>query len=194
MNEPCTAQRSWLRALSAAAAAAFVVAALALSAKSLATARESSPTVFVEPPVSQVQAGEAVTVEVSVRDVVDLMAFQFTLDHDPAILQFAGVSVGPFLGSTGRNVRPIGPVTESGSVSFGATSFPGAPGPSGGGVLAEVRYDAVAPGESPIALRRVLLSDSHNTPITDTARIDGLVIVSPAVSTWLLHMPFASLP
>ncbi len=152
------------------------------------------PTVLVEPETSEVRAGERFTVSVSIRDVVDLMAFQITLDHDADTLRFLAMEIGPFLASTGRNVRPVGIVTATGTVSFGATSFPGAPGPSGGGVLATVGYQALSPGESPIAIRRALLSDTSNTPITDTIRVNGLVIVSPAVSAWQVHLPLASLP
>jgi len=158
-------------------------------------AAQSGPALLIDPDLTEVHTGERFTVSVAARDIVDLMAFQFTVTYDPGMLRFHDAAVGPFLGSTGRRVRPVGPVTRTGLVTFGATSFPGGPGPSGGGTLAYLGFSAESPGDSPLDLDRVLLSDTLNRPITVTAVTGGIVTVSGAPVSWpRIYLPFSQRP
>lgn len=176
------------------ATAGCAAATLALTLPTAGHSLAGPTTIRIEPDVATVEVGEVFTLGVTIQDVVDLMAFQVSIAYQPAVLRYEASQLGPFLGSTGRSVRPLGPVLQPGTVSLGATSLPGAPGPSGGGVLALLGFRALAEGESSIVIHRVELSDTHNAPITDTMQVDGLVIVSRDLPEPSAYLPYASQP
>lgn len=176
------------------ATAGLAAAMLPLTLPRVGHSAAGPTTIRIEPESAIVRVGEVFTLGVTIQDVVDLMAFQVSVAYQPAVLQYEASEIGPFLGSTGRRVRPLGPVLQPGTVGLGATSLPGAPGPSGGGVLALLGFRALAEGESPIVIQRVELSDTHNAPITDTVQLDGLVIVSPGWPEPSAYLPYASQP
>jgi hypothetical protein len=116
-----------------------------------------------------------------VDKVTNLGAYEFTLLFNPAIISFVGVTNGPFLGSTGRSVSCIGPVVDSGSVRFGCVTLGAEPdGPTGTGLLARVRFSALAAGTSTLDLTKVILADISGTPLPHMD-LDGQVtaIVGP---------------
>jgi hypothetical protein len=81
-----------------------------------------------------VTAGETFTVMID--DASDLGAFEFELFYIPAIVTVEDVTVGEFLGSTGRAVIPLGPRidNQAGRTIFGAFTLGLQPVPSGAGV------------------------------------------------------------
>jgi hypothetical protein len=148
-----------------------------------ATPGQTGPQLVIDPPGQEVGVGRPVSVSVDVRDVVDLGAFQFTLRYDQKLLRFKRAVMGPFLGSTGRTVLPQGPFTQTGQITFGAVSVPGAPGPSGTGVLASLSLQALRPGVSSLTLTQTLLGDTQNRPITVTATVGGNVLITGQMPT-----------
>jgi hypothetical protein len=141
-------------------------------------APEPGATVCVEPPSLFVAPGTNFSVDVVVDEVSNLGAYEFTVAFDPNVVALRGISDGPFLGSTGRTVNCGDPTLGVGSVrlvcrTLGATP----PGPSGSGVLATVRFLALAEGSSTLDLQGVVLTDIVGASIPATEQ-DGAVDVS----------------
>jgi hypothetical protein len=155
----------------------ILVISLCLVATDTASAQDGS-TVRIDPDSVRAQAGKAFTVSVAIDDVVDLGAYQFTLEFDEDHIEFVDAENGPFLGSTGRTVLPVGPVTGTGIVTFGAVSEPGAPGPSGTGVLAVVTLKALSEGDTFLRLDEVLLADTANEALEVFETNGSIVFIS----------------
>jgi len=102
-----------------------------------------------------------------VRDVNDFGGFQFTLHFDPAVLHADSASLGPFLGSTGRTVSPLGPDidNDAGTITYGGFSFGSAPGPNGTGVIAHIVFVPQATGTSSLTWSDDTLSDTDGNAI-----------------------------
>ncbi len=169
----------WLAALLLAVVALFPVAA--------ATAQDG-PEVRIDPQQVQVQPEVPFEVAIAIENAIDLGAFQFTLEFGG--LSVVGVHLGPFLGSTGRQVQEGGLITETGSITFAAVSEPGAPGPSGEGILATVELVALEVGDEALVLRDVLLADTANTPILVLETYDAVVQVrDEPILGWKVLLP-----
>ena len=141
-----------------------------------------NPTVRIDPATSVVGAGQTFTVAVMIDQASNLGGFEFTLRFTPATVTADSVTLGDFLGSTGRTVIPVGPNinNQTGRVSFGAASIGSAPGPNGTGVLASVTFTTQSYGESPLDLQDVMVLDIHAQHQTATVE-DGVVRVGSTV-------------
>ena len=135
--------------------------------------------VWIDPPeqTAYVSAGPF-TIDVAISNVVNLGGFQFTLVFSPTIVHVATVELSSFLGSTGRNVSPLGPHinNEAGTVTFGALSFGEPAGPNGSDVLATVSFSPQAVGESNLLLQNVQVLNTVPEKIPIETR-DGHVAV-----------------
>jgi hypothetical protein len=110
----------------------------------------------IAPATATLRAGETTTVTVAVSDVVDLGSFEFTLAHDPAILNVTDVHLAEFPPSTGRTFTPVGPTSNAtvGTVTFGAYSMGSTPaGVSGDGALAVVTLAALTVGADELSFQ-----------------------------------------
>ena len=122
-------------------------------------------------PASQVvQAGEHVTVDISVADVADLAAWQLVLKYDPAVLTFESFEQTDWLDSTGRSQQCPSATVDSQhllpmySVDVGCGSFNKTPeGPNGSGVVAHLTFTAAATGTSDLVVLKALLAN----PLSD---------------------------
>jgi hypothetical protein len=134
--------------------------------------------VSIEPVTSTVTSGDTFTVSVVISEVVNLGAFQFEMHYHPTVVHAEGAALGPFPGSTGRNVGPVGPTidNDAGALSFGAFSFGKQPGPDGGGVLAELTLTAQGAGSSALDLRAVQVLYPSGEPQSVTV-MDGTAMV-----------------
>ncbi|MEX2246818.1 MAG: thrombospondin type 3 repeat-containing protein [Dehalococcoidia bacterium] len=122
--------------------------------------------VCIEPATDAFEQGSVFAVEVSVQQVSGLGAFAFTLGFDPSVLDLQGLSLGAFLGSSGRTVNCLAPMTSTGSVAWTCVTLGGAPlGPSGSGTLAILTFSASAVGVSPLDLSDVQLTTISGAPI-----------------------------
>ena len=133
-------------------------------------------TLEIQPLASQVQPGDTFTVTVEIKDVMDLGAYSFELTFNPAVLEALDVTLGDFLGSTGRSVVELGPTISNtvGTLAYGAASFGEQEGPNGSGVLATITFLAVEPGDSPLKLENTQVTDTQAKPIehcTKEARV-----------------------
>jgi len=128
---------------------------------------EPTPVVWIDPPWQTAYLGTGTfTVSVAITNVVDLGAFQFTLVFSPTVVHVATAELSSFLGSTGRNVSPLGPHidNEAGTVTYSAFSFGEPPGPDGSGALATVSLLPQAAGESQLRLQNVQVLNT--VPVT----------------------------
>ena len=85
------------------------------------------PTVRIDPAESVVDVSETFTITVMIDEADDLGGFEFYLHYTPAIVTVDSVTLGDFLGSTGRTGGTVGPDidNQAGTVSFGAWTIPG---------------------------------------------------------------------
>jgi len=79
--------------------------------------------------------------EVKIEDVANLGAFQFDLRYDSSVVTIDKITLGNFLGSTGRTVwDPVFSEIGSGKLTFGAFTQGAAEGPVGNGTLATIDF------------------------------------------------------
>ena len=173
--------KSWLIIFLALTLLPALVMAASMLAPDETNLSQQGPTVRVEPVQSTVSVGEAFTVSVMIDNADDLGGFEFDLTYNGTIVAVDSVTLGDFLGSTGRTVGSVGPIidNQAGRVSFGAWSLPGAPGPNGTGELATISLTAQGEGESPLDLQDVQVLDTAIEPQESTVQ-DGTVVVESA--------------
>ena len=137
-------------------------------------------------------------VQIRVLNVTDLFTFGFDLAYDPAVVQFLGADEGSFLPSA--VVTPpsdpnfpnmtffFGPdATTPGLLSLVSGTLAGpdqVSGATGSGVLATIRFLALATGNAGLAIQNALLLDSAfpQGNVIETG-IDNRSTVSVAQST-----------
>jgi hypothetical protein len=116
----------------------------------------------IDPVCWELDPGQSFSVTVVIDNVTNLGAFQFDLSYNASIVHVTGVTLGPFLGSTGRPVSEVGPDinNSTGLTSYGAWSGPSSlDGPSGSGTLATITFDTVGLGTTPLSLQNVEITD-----------------------------------
>lgn len=155
-------------------------------------AAQQGPTVRIEPVQSTVTLGQSFTVSVMIDQASNLGGFQFDLRYVTTVVTVANVTLGSFLGSTGRSVFPLPPTidNQNGKVTFGAFSFGAQAGPDGTGVLAIINLTAQGEGESPLDLQKVQVLDAFGNPQAVTVE-DGSVVVgaAPTPTSTPTHTP-----
>jgi hypothetical protein len=137
--------------------------------------------VTIEPPEATAIIGSSFAVTASIRDVTDLGSFQFDLTYVSGTVTATHAVCEPFLGSTGRNVIPVGPTIDNaaGRINFGCSSEGGEPGPDGTGGLATFTFNAAGLGSSPLRFENVQVTDTADVAIAVGAQ-DGNVTVTTA--------------
>lgn len=147
---------------------------------------QDTTTVSVDPESQAVDVGEEFTINVMISDVVDLGAFEFVLEYNPAVVNALDIVLGDFLGSTGRTVvaLPVVIDNENGTATFGAFTFGDPAGPDGAGLLATVTLSGMADGVSSLTLAEVIVTDTAGTEITPLLTQDGTVTVGSGAQTW----------
>ena len=149
-----------------------------------------NPTVRIDPSESFVDVGETFTITVMIDEADDLGGFEFALLYVTTIVTVDGVTLGDFLGSTGRTVSPVGPIidNQAGRVRFGAWTLGSAPGPDGTGALAIVTLTTQGVGISPLDLQDVLVLPTAGGSQEATVE-DGLVVVGNAPTSSQIYLP-----
>ena len=141
----------------------------------------SSTLVWIDPTTQAAQLnGGNFTADVAIVDVTDLGSFQFIVTFSPNIVHAEGAEMGNLLGSTNRNIVPVGPQIDNqlGTITFGAASYGRNPGANGSGVLATLSFSPQAEGESGIHLQGVQVTDTDNPPNQISIELqDGSVTV-----------------
>jgi hypothetical protein len=147
----------------------------------------ANPVIRFDPSSSTVEPGAVFVVSVVVDNVMDLGGYEFTVTFNSAVVHVQSVALGPFLGSTGNTVVPLGPAIDNtaGSFTFGGFTLPprAAPGPTGTGTVAQVTLQAMAAGSSALTFTRAQLTDTQATVLGPLTMTPGSVTVSGPTAT-----------
>ena len=148
--------------------------------------------VRVAPSSSMVASSETFAMTVEIEDAVDLGGFQLALTFDPAVIQADDVTLGDFLGGTGRSVSALGPEIDNaaGRATFGGFSFGDRAGASGDGTLATITLRAQGSSSTQLELDDVQLVDTRGQPLEVTA--EGAAIVGG--SFLQTYLPLVTVP
>jgi hypothetical protein len=141
-----------------------LVAGLAVAAVPLGSV--AAPILSLDVNPGSVNVGDSVVVDVLISGVEDsspLNAFSFVLEFDGSIIKATGVSIGPFLSGLPLGAFEVGLFITQSAVEYGAAAVVFAK--AGSGVLAQVSFDAVASGTSPLTIAQVSLSGPFGDPI-----------------------------
>src|SRR3990172_5076425 len=160
---------------------ATAAVALLLAVAAVSSAGAQRTVVRVRPAQQTIEPGETLRADIVVEDVSSLAAFEFTLTFDSNVIAYQGISVGGFLGSSGREVNCFAPTITPSSVSQGCSTLgDDKAGATGSGVLASVSFSAVVPGESQLSLTRVGLAKPDSSAIDATSSDASVTITAIA--------------
>ena len=132
-----------------------------------ATVAGPGATVSLTSAAEQVAVGETVEVTVSIEGARDLYGLELHLGFDPAVLEAVGATDGAAPVVLDGDMLAVGFTAlnkidnDAGTVDYAVSQMPPAKGVSGDGVLARVRFRAVAAGNVEVALKDVLLANSE---------------------------------
>jgi hypothetical protein len=156
----------------------------------------ADPVIRFDPPTSTVAPGAVFVVNVVVDNVTDLGGYEFTVKFDPGVLHVQTVTLGPFLGSTGRTVAALGPDIDNsaGSFTFGGYSFGATGGANGMGTVAQITLQAIASGNSALTFTRAQLLNTQAAVLGPLTMTPGAVTVSgptatPTIGRSLIYLP-----
>lgn len=136
--------------------------------------------VFITPsPAQGIVGGDNITIQVRIENVTNLGGFEFTLQYDPNIVHVDTITLGDFLGSTGRTVSPLPAQIDNGvgRATFGAFTYGNAPGASGSGVLASVILVPQAAGQSTLTFPSIQVTDT-DARLIPVGTSHGIVIIA----------------
>jgi hypothetical protein len=130
------------------------------------------------PGTAIVGAGSTFTLTLGARNAYNMGGFQTDLTFDPARVHVITATVGPFLGSTGRAVTPLGPTIDNtaGRLTLGAFTFGLARAPSGAGDLAYVQLRAVGGGLARVSFDKPSVTDPLGNPV-DLGEVTGSTVL-----------------
>ena len=155
----------------------------------------AGPVVSIDATPNPAILGATVDLAVSVTDIADLYAYQFTLSFDPALLQAMGGTEGAFLGSGGSTFFDGGTIDNNlGTISFAFDSLLGnVAGVSGSGNLGHFSFNVIGVGASVLGLSDVLFLDSNFGDLAP--QVQGMTLQTSAVpepsALWLFGLGLA---
>ncbi len=152
-----------------------------------ATPEVANANLWISPAVSTGMAGMPLTVTVAISNVNDLGGFQFTLAYSTSLIHVQSVTIGPFLGSTGRSVLESPPVLNNvaGIATFMATTLGVNPGPVGAGALAEVVLIPQTAGNAALQWQTAQLYSTGGATLPLDTQAGSVIIKSP----WKVYLP-----
>jgi hypothetical protein len=123
-----------------------------------------------------------VFVDVYVTGAENLGGFEFSVDWDPAVLDFVDINNGPFLGSTGNTINCSSPTVGTGTLTFDCAAVLGILGPTGDGTLATIEFSTVADGGTLIDLHSSVLTTLLLLQQPSTEVDGGVTVESPSAT------------
>ncbi|HIH70161.1 cohesin domain-containing protein [Methermicoccus shengliensis] len=146
---------------------------------------QQTATLAVLPSKESVDAGELITVEISVDSQRDVYAAQYELVFDPAVFEVLSQSSGEFLKSDGQSTQVVANSYNNteGHATYGETRVGTSTGVAGRGVLAtmalKVRDDAKS-GEYEISFveDNTILADPTPAPIPSITLVSATITVN----------------
>lgn len=138
-----------------------LLAALAIASVVMLQPLRVAAAPVISAPFVTVEVGDTFTIPISITGATDVTSWQFDLVYTPSIVKANAVTEGPFMSAFGTTLFTPGVINNvTGLISLVADAyvdFP--PDPSGGGVLGNIEFTALAPGVSPLTLANVFLDD-----------------------------------
>ncbi len=118
-----------------------------------------SQVVFINPASQEVNPSQTFTTTVEISLVQNLGAFAIELSFDANLLQVTSLSLGSFLGSTGRTIFPLINNFDNtiGLIEYAVTTLGSEPpGPDGDGVLLIIEWISTSSGNNEISTDLIL--------------------------------------
>lgn len=136
----------------------------------------TAPTEIALTPPGELRAGIGpYTVPITINNATRLATIALTVTYNPAVLRVRAVQEGSFMRSGGANVSFTQQVDPAaGRVDLALARVGPMPGATGGGLLAAIVFDAIAPGTSTLTPSGVA---------TDAAGVAVALLLSPATVT-----------
>jgi len=144
--------------------------------------------VYIHPDGIYTSVGELFTVDVMVRDVTDLSAFEFCISFDKDVLEAASVAKGllwddpDYLWHAGEIDNTSGIIDFTSGAAYSGSSPVGVSVDANGGVLAVIAFQAISAGTSPVDLTDVHTYDVNGYEM-DANAANGIVEVTHHVAT-----------
>lgn len=157
----------------------------ALAASSLFASQVlATPIIRVTPTTMVPTVGQAFQADLIGEDFIDLYAYNFTLNFDPARIQAVSVDEGLLLASAGTTFFIPGMIDNViGSISFTGNTLIGAiSGANGNGTLAIMGFEAIGEGPSPLSLSDLLFLDSELADLIPTPQESMVTVVADGES------------
>ena len=149
-----------------------------------AAASAQAAVVEIDPAIKAADTGETFTVAVAITNTSDLGAFEFEVTYDHTCVDATGVTLGSFLGSTGRSTGEVGPSFATGSVTYAAFSYGADPGPGGNGTLATITFEAgTTKCSSDLHLQNVTVTDTEGSASSPSTENGKVIVGSPEVTS-----------
>lgn len=135
---------------------------------------QTGTVVKIDPNYLNVDPGDTFTIDVVVENVVNLWAFDVSIDFDPDIIAFDHSEFGGFL-----DAGLIAPVTsEPGRISCGLTQMLSSEPKSGSGILCSLTFIAQdIDGESDLVFNSVELVEDESFLLIPSTNSNGFVQV-----------------
>lgn len=128
---------------------------------------------YVDPSTTQVSVGNSFTINVSVTEVIDLVAFGFCLGYNTTFLDVLDVIIQP---PFDRDTHPTIEIVEpDGYVHVMALLHPECPTPSGSLPLVSITFNATAPGSCFLNLYDTVLIGREGVKPIPHSIVDGTV-------------------
>jgi hypothetical protein len=156
------------------------------------TRAQVGTTLSVEPPASFLVPGESTTLALTIGDAHEAYGFEVLILFDPGVLQVLdqdseapGIQVAPgdFFGESGGFVAANRADNETGEIRYGFTSLAPAPPKQGDGTLLLFRFQAVAPGQSQVAIESAILASTDGESLPFTAEGGQITVVGEGEDT-----------
>lgn len=148
----------------------------------------ADPIVIVQPSNPVVSVNQTFSLSVSVSNVSNLFAYQFSLRFDPTILSANSISEGSLLSGGGGTFFIPGTINNTaGTITLTANTLLGpVSGISGSGILATFNFSSLAVGSSPSTIFDVTLLNSNLSPIPASVQAGTVKVQSVPEPTTIL--------
>jgi hypothetical protein len=167
-------------------AAVLAAAGLLLTGWGAFAQPKAEPRLRLVPPSVDVVEGQVV-VDLTLTDAPTSSGFSADLLFDGDRLAVVGVALGPWPGSTGRAVQPLGPTLGPGRLALGALMVGEQPGPDGAGVLATITFAPLDDGAVRIEIENPTLVGADGSVIPVTAEGADVAITQPPSEEGVAH-------
>ena len=115
---------------------------------------------------SEVNSGGKLTVAVLIENAQDAGTATFAVTFNPKALKLVSVQDGGFLAQGGKPSSLSPKIdNDNGTATVSLTRPAGSPGVSGGGVLANLQFEAVGPAVASITFSQASVADASQTPL-----------------------------